>query len=84
MTYCWNNTFKLISTCENLTRVISRNEYDSVTNQCVGLVLPLGKNGLIVCDSFLTLSFEYMENMLDIQWRELNLKGSCPTKFQVV
>ena len=58
-----NNVSKLISIGEDATRVISRVEYDSETNRCVGFVLPLDKNGLPMNDEFLALSFESMEKM---------------------
>ena len=56
-------TTKMITIGEDATRVISRVEYDSTTNRCVGFVLPLNKNGLPEIDSFLALSFEGIENM---------------------
>ena len=36
---------------EDATRVVTRAEYDSETDCCVGLVLPLTKNGLPIVDS---------------------------------
>ena len=56
-------TTKMVTIGEDATRVISRVEYDSKTNRCVGFVLPLNKNGLPEIDSFLALSFEGIENM---------------------
>ena len=51
----------IISIGEDATRVISRVEYDSKTNRCVGFVLPIGSDGLPLNDEFLALSFESME-----------------------
>ena len=33
-------------------------EYDNKTNRCVGFVLPIGDDGLLMTDEFLALSFE--------------------------
>lgn len=46
---------------EDATRVISRVEFDSETNRCVGFVLPLNDLGLPEVDSFLAISFDGIE-----------------------
>ena len=43
---------------KDATRVISRVEYDSETDQCVGFVLPVNKLGLPKVDSFLAISLK--------------------------
>ena len=45
----------MVTIGEDAARVISRVEYDSTTNRCVGFVLPLNKNGLHEIDAFLAL-----------------------------
>ena len=57
------NAPRLISVGEDATRVISRVEYDSETDRCVGFVLPLNKYGLPEVDSFLAVSFDAIEKM---------------------
>ena len=48
---------------EDATRVISRVEFDSGTNRCVGFVLPLNNLGLPEVDSFLAVSFDGIEKI---------------------
>ncbi len=47
------NAPKVISLGEDATRVVSRVEYDSETDRCVGFVLPSSKNGTLKAGSFL-------------------------------
>ena len=58
-----HNAPKVISLGEDATRVVSRVEYDSETDRCVGFVLPSSKNGTLKADSFLAVSFEAIERM---------------------
>ena len=53
----------LVSIGEDATRVISRVEYDSQTDRCVGFVLPIDEQGLPIVDSFLVTSYERIEEM---------------------
>lgn len=53
----------IVTIGEDATRVISRVEYDSQTDRCVGFVLPIDENGLPIIDSFLATSYEQIENM---------------------
>ena len=48
---------KVVSISEDATRVISRVDYDSETDHCVGFVLPTDQHGLPLLDSFVALSF---------------------------
>ena len=60
------NRYKLsgiVSIGEDATRVISRVEYDSQTDRCVGFVLPINKQGLPIVDSYLATSYERIEEM---------------------
>lgn len=52
-----------ISIGEDATRVISRIDYDSETDRCVGFVLPIDDNGLPLVDSFLAVSYAAIEDM---------------------
>ena len=58
-----HNAPKVISLGEDATRVVSRVEYDSETDRCVGFVLPSNKNGTLQVNSFLAVSFEAIEKM---------------------
>ena len=58
-----HNASTAVTIGEDATRVISRVDYDSETNKCVGFVLPLDNNGLPLVDSFLAVSFKAMEDM---------------------
>ena len=51
----------LVSTGEDAARLVRRIDYDPDTNRLVGFVLPCDERGLLICDSFLAVSFEYME-----------------------
>ena len=53
----------IVTIGEDATCVISRVEYDSQTNRCVGFVLPIDENGLPIIESFLATSYERIENM---------------------
>ena len=67
LSLCKRICIKLYHLCgtigEDATRVISRVEYDSQTDRCVGFVLPLSENGLPLIDSFLAVSFDVIKNM---------------------
>jgi len=52
-----------ISIGEDATCVISRVDYDSETDKCVGFVLPLNDEGLPLVDSFIAVSFNAMQVM---------------------
>lgn len=52
-----------ISIGEDATRVISRIDYDTETDRCVGFVLPIDDNGLPLVDSFLAVSYVAIEDM---------------------
>ena len=52
---------KVISVGEDVTRLISKVQYDSKTNRMVGFVLPCDNNGLPLTDTFLASSFQQME-----------------------
>ena len=58
-----HKTTNAVTIGEDATRVISRVEYDSQTDRCVGFVLPLSENGLPLIDSFLAVSFDVIKNM---------------------
>ena len=58
-----HKTTNSVTIGEDATRVISRVEYDSQTDRCVGFVLPLSENGLPLIDSFLAVSFDAIKNM---------------------
>ena len=53
---------KIVSIGEDATRVISRVDYDSSSDQLVGFVLPMDSSGLPKLDSFPASSFETIEN----------------------
>ena len=57
------NVPHIVTIGEDATRVISRVEYDSETDRCVGFVLPVNQFGLADGDSFLAISFEAIERM---------------------
>ena len=54
---------KVVSISEDATRVISRVDYDSETDCCVGFVLPTDENGLPLLGSFIAASFSAIQNM---------------------
>ena len=58
-----HNGPNIVSIGEDATRVISRVEYDSKTDRCVGFVLPLDRYGLPKSDTFLAVSFEAIERV---------------------
>ena len=47
----------IASIAEDATRVVERVEYDPETDRCVGFVLPIDQDGLLIVDSFLATSF---------------------------
>ena len=51
----------LVSIGEDATWLVRRIDYDPNTNRLVGFVLPCDERGLPICDSFLAVSFECME-----------------------
>ena len=51
----------LVSIGEDATRLVRRIDYDPDTNRLVEFVLPCDERGLSICDSFLAVSFECME-----------------------
>lgn len=53
---------KIIAVGEDATRVISRIDYDSCTDQLVGFVLPVDGNGLPIQNSFTASSVDVIEN----------------------
>ena len=55
------NATKIITVGEDATRVITRVDYDNETNRLVGFVLSCDEEGLPLCDSFLAVSFEAIE-----------------------
>ena len=57
------NVPHIVTIGEDATRVISRVEYDSETDRCVGFVLPVNQFGLPDGDSFLAISFEAIERI---------------------
>jgi len=54
---------RIVSIGEDATRVISRVEYDSQTDRCVGFVLPINEEGLPIVNSYLATSYERIEEM---------------------
>lgn len=56
----------VVSIGEDATRLISRVEYDSVTNCLVGFVLPVDDHGIPKCDRFVASSFETIEEAFDV------------------
>ena len=58
-----HNGPSVVAIVEDATRVIARVDYDNETDQCVGFVLPIDKNGLPITDSFKAKSFEAISKM---------------------
>ena len=55
--------YGIVSIDDDATRVISRVEYDSKTDRCVGFVLPSNEEGLPIVNAYLATSFERIEEM---------------------
>ena len=53
----------VVSIGEDATRLVRRIDYDPETNRLVGFVLLCNEQGLPICDSFLAISFERMEQI---------------------
>ena len=47
----------IVTIGEDATRIISRVEYDNQTDRCVGFVLPIDENGLLIINSFVATSY---------------------------
>ena len=58
-----HKTSTMTSIGEDATRVIARVDYDCITDQCVGFVLPVDSDGLPLVDSFLAVSYKVIEDM---------------------
>lgn len=56
-----NNLPFVVSLSEDQTRIINRIQYDTVTNQLVGFVLPYGENGMPKTRTFLARSAKEIE-----------------------
>ena len=52
----------MVTISEDVTRLLSRVEFDIETNRLVGFVLPCNNDGLPIVDSFLALSLEGIED----------------------
>ena len=57
------NSPLVIAVAEDATRIIKRVEYDSVTDRCVGFVLPCNENGVPQPDTTKASSFKKIEEM---------------------
>ena len=57
------NLSGLVTIGEDATRVISRVEYDTQTDRCVGFVLPVNEQELPIVDLYLASSYEAIEGM---------------------
>ena len=52
----------VVTIAEDATRIVKNVEYDALSNTCVGFVLPNGKNGIPILNSFIVTSFDDIEN----------------------
>ena len=55
------NAKKIISISEDATRLIGRVDYDKETNKLVGFVLPSNNEGIPLSDSFIAVSFDFVQ-----------------------
>ena len=56
------NATKIISISEDATRLIGRVDYDKETDKLVGFVLPSNKEGVPLSDSFIAVSFDFVQD----------------------
>ena len=48
----------VVTIAEDATRIVKNVEYDALSNTCVGFVLPNGKYGIPILNSFIVTSFD--------------------------
>lgn len=54
----------MVALTKDATKLVQQINYDPATNQCVGLVLKLTKDGIAECKKYLLTSFEIVKNYM--------------------
>lgn len=60
----YNVSHKMVALSEGATKLVQQINYDPATNQCVGFVLKLTKDGIPECKKYLFTAFETVKNYM--------------------